>query len=191
MVTGNAPSAYRFQTQNILPDRAHELIEYPQDQVTITSVVNKDLGWTMFNRELKEMDQATVKSWQDLLHVNYVMTLAPVLLPPFTLTSLSEQRKEGVLCLVVVVKCQRHRDVTFFFDKETFLPLVVRTAIFDTNRAQELDQEILLREYRDFSGLKYPSRWVVYLNGNKMQEFMIDELKLPAKIDDSVFSKPR
>jgi hypothetical protein len=194
MMTGGTVSDYRLRTQNALPDRIREEIQYLDNQgqprVTIISVLNRDKGFVQYNTELKEMDSATINSWRDVLYSNLVMTLVPLQTQSFTLVVEPQQRKEGVLCQAFTVKSKGHRDITLFFDKETNLPVLVQTTILEANVGQEMMQELYLREYKDFAGLKYPTRWVVYQNGNKTQEFNIEDAQFPDKVDEQTFAKP-
>jgi len=194
MVTGGVPSDYRLRTQNALPDRVREEIQYldatGQPRVTIISVLNRDKGFVQYNTELKEMDSAAVGSWKEVLYSNLVMSLIPLQNPPFTLVGEPQQRKEGVLCQAFTVKSNGHRDTTLFFDKETNLPVLVQTTILEANSGQEMTHELYLREYQNFSGLKYPTRWMVYQNGNKAQEFTIEEAQFPGKVDEQTFARP-
>jgi hypothetical protein len=194
MVTGGVPSDYRLRTQNALPDRLREEIEYldatGQPKVLITSVLNRDKGFVRYNTEMREMDSAAINSWKDVLYNNLVMMLVPLQSAPFTLVKQPQQRKEGMLCQAFTVQSPGHRDITLYFDKETNLPVLVQTTILEANTGQEMTQELYLREYKDFSGLKYPTRWLVYQNGNKAQEFTIEEAQFPDKVDEQAFLKP-
>jgi hypothetical protein len=194
MMAGGVANEYRLHTQNALPDRVRELIEYVdaegKTRVTVLSSLNRDKGFIMYNAEFKEMDAAAINSWKDVLYHNLVMSLIPLQGPTFTLVAEPQQRKEGVLCQAFTVKSKGHPDITLYFDTETSLPVLVQTTIVEANTGQEMKQELYLREYKDFSGLKYPTRWVVYQNGNKSQEFTIEEALFPDKVDEQTFAKP-
>lgn len=83
-----------------------------------------------------------------------------------------------------------HKDVSLYFDKKTHLLKKIVGRSLDFQSHMEIEQERIVDEYKDFDGLKRPSKATVLKDGKKQLEIEITEMKYIDKPDDSTFGKP-
>ena len=93
--------------------------------------------------------------------------------------------------VVVNVKHYNHGDMRFCFDKETGLLVKAEYTVHSREHGgKEVGQEVLYSEYKDFDGLKHPTKYVINRDGKKFIESEMLELKSVDKFDDKKFAKP-
>ncbi len=189
----NEPHRFRFKTHCSLPDRLRDESVY-ENGLHFLQVVSGGKGWSKeWNKDqtvVTELDAVNLRTTRETLYGNHLMTLVPLRDPKFKLTPLPEQRKDGYLCRAFSVQSDGHPDTTFFFDKDTRLPLVLRTKTLDPNTLVVKNQEIYFRDYQTTDGLKFPMRWVIYNDGNKAFELKFAEIKLLNSVEPQFFEKP-
>lgn len=185
----NVVSSYQFRTVTALPDRIRDEADY-EDKTKFVQVMNRDKGYVSINGVVKEMDSVNLRTIQESLYVSQLWTLLPLREERFTLEPLPEQRKEGVIVQGFVVKCKDHSDVTLYFEKENNLLLLSKAKVIDPNLFIEHSQETYFTRYEPVEGLIFPTRWVIYNDGNKSMELNFEHLKFIDKMDDILFAKP-
>lgn len=186
----NVVSSFDFRTISALPHSIRDESDY-EDGTRFVQVLGREKGWVSISGKVKEMDPPAVRAVRELLYINNLLTLVPLRDAMYTLEPLQEERKEGVMTQGFIVKCKDQPDVTLYFDKETGLPLIVKTRVFDPNLLIERDQETIFTRYAVMQGIQFPQRWVIYTDGNKAMELTFEELKLHDKVDDILFTRPQ
>jgi hypothetical protein len=181
---------FRFKTHNSYPRRTRDDWVFDSG-TTFLRILDGERGWISENKVLREMDQVNLKAAQEGLYASHLLTMLPLKDPVYTLEPLPEQRKDGYLCQAFTVKATGRRDVTFFFDKQTHLPHIMKTTVLDANQFTEKEEETYFRDYKDSDGFKYASRWIIYTGGAKSMEITFNELKPLDKVDDAWFTKPK
>jgi hypothetical protein len=83
-----------------------------------------------------------------------------------------------------------HKDVSLYFDKNTHLLKKIVNRGLDFQTHMEAEQERIIDEYKDFEGLKRPTKVTVLRDGKKQVVVEISEMKYIEKPDDSTFGKP-
>jgi hypothetical protein len=64
----------------------------------------------------------------------------------------------------------------------------VRKALDPNMSGEEVVQETIVSDYKDFKGVKKPMKTVVLINGNKFMEATNTKVEVLEKIDDKEFS---
>ena len=156
-----------------------------------TIVVNGDKGWMKANGETAELDAEKIKVQHDDLYVSWLTTLLPLKDKQYKLATMGESKVNDRLAVGVRVSAEKRRDVTLFFDKETGLLVKEQhRGIAEEQGNKEVDQVAFFSEFKDFEGIKYPSKTLVTRDGEKYVESETTEYKAVGKLDDSVFGKP-
>jgi hypothetical protein len=154
-------------------------------------VVNGDQGWVAANGATDDLTKDQLAEQKDQLYAEWVAMLVPLKDKAFTLTALGEVKVADRPAVGVKVSRQGRRDVRLFFDKETGL-LVKRD--YKVNAAdmdgKEVTQEVLLSDYQETAGLKFPRKVVVNRDGKLYAEVEIVDWKPAEKLDDKLFAKP-
>jgi len=170
-----------------LPDRAKYAAR--GSNWTFIEVINGDKIWTDADGKPGETTAEQLKHGKELLHENYVVTLAPLLKDKrFKLSPLTEIKVNDRPALGVKVTAKDHADVDLYFDKDT--GLLVKSEATRPFDGQDIVMSTVYSEYKETDGLKWPRRKVDYWDGKQVRESEITELRFLDKIDDSEFAKP-
>ncbi len=167
-------------------------------QIRQTNVVNGDKGWikisvggmdVMNDQMTKEMlDEA-----KEEFHHGRILSLRAFALKDkdLELSPVGEVKVNDKPCLGIRVTKNGRRDVSLFFDKETHLLLKAQMRVKDfTVGGNEVDQEFLFSDYKDFGGLKQAVKFVMNRDGKPFLDAEVTEYKHEEKLDDSLFQKP-
>ena len=77
----------------------------------------------------------------------------------------------------------------YFFDKETNVPLMVRSMIHKGDMKGK-SQETFMSDYQEVSGVYQPFTLQIKLDGQVMQSLTMDNVEVNLDLDDSVFAFP-
>jgi hypothetical protein len=118
-----------------------------------------------------------------------LVTLLPLRAKRTTLKILPTKTVNGKNAAGVTVKRPNRPDAQIYFAADTGLPLKVTFAMRDTGLESNRDWD--LAEYRDFDGIKLPTRITVTQNGRKIEEWTVQSCRFPDRLEDKVFQKPK
>lgn len=122
------------------------------------------------------------------MELAYAMRLTPLLEDKaFQLKSLEDAKVDGKDANVVLVSGKDLKDAKFYFDKGTHLLLKLEYEGLGPSGAKG-KQEMALGEYKEFDGIKQPTKLVVSSDGTKFLEQMLTEYKTLEKVDDKDFA---
>ena len=178
------------------PDQMKSVMELDVNgqKITITQVCNKDKAWmqavAMGNVQDIDLTEDIKKALKEAMHTEWVGRLSPVLKDKsYTLSALGEVKINDQAALGVKIASAGHKDINIYFDKTTGLPLKFESTTINSE-LREVMQEVFLKEYKDYDGLKRATKTVVHQDGKKLMEMEVLEVKLLDKVDDSEFQKP-
>ncbi len=184
------PTAGEWYIQGYDKDRS---VEFDEDgKVTEIEVLNGKDGW------IKEGDQPTERQSDDqlalrreLIYLNWVTMLAPLKGKEFRLSTADETTVGNRKVVGIVVKHDKHRPVTLYFDKEINLLVEYERKFKDPDKGNDVDEVCRLSDYRDVQGTKQPFKAEVKWDGAPYVDLTITEMKLHEKpLDDKLFEKP-
>jgi outer membrane lipoprotein-sorting protein len=173
------------------PDKAR--VEIKANDFTFVRVVNGDKVWTKLGDNAQEVDDKDqVKEAKENMYADGVASLRPLVKEKgFEFAALGEVKVGDKPAVGVRVSHKGHRDVNLFFDKESGLLLKSETVIKDEmDGGKEKTQETLYGNYKEFGGVKHPTKVTINRDGSKYITLEISELEPKDKIDDKVFEKP-
>ncbi len=166
--------------------------------IKVTQVVANDKGWEKvsvggMDVMNDEMSKEEIEETQEELYANRIMSLQAFAAKDkgLELATLGEVKVNDKPCLGVRVSSKGHRDVSLFIDKETHLVVKAEHRVKDFDEGgQEYNQEYYQSEYKEFDGIKEPTKTVVHRDGKLFLEIETTEFKHLEKLDDSLFQKP-
>ena len=169
-------------------------LEISGQKVAVTQIWNKDKGWiqvnaggTMMTIDIKD---ELAEAMKEAVHHQGIERLTPLLEDKaYTLSFLGEVKVRGKSALGVKVSSKDHKEVNLYFDKESGL-LAKRDGTGLGPDQKEANQEIFYSEYKEFDGLKQPTKLEVHSDGKKFMTSEVSEYKFVDKFDDSEFDKP-
>jgi hypothetical protein len=174
-----------------LPDRCRWTfhLELKDGQkLRVLLVIDKDKGWRASGGVAKELGKEELDDLREEAYAAWVSTLLPLRDQRFTLSPLPEADVEGRKAAGVRVSSKARGDVQLYFDKQTHLLLKVarqaREAGLDTLK------EYRFSDYKDFDGVKLPTREVDFANGKKIAEVTVTGYQFPKTLDENAFGRP-
>jgi hypothetical protein len=82
------------------------------------------------------------------------------------------------------------KDVSLFFDKKTHLLKKIESRGLSFQSRQEVTQERILDEYKEFDGRMRPTKAIMNQDGMKAVEMEFTGIEFVDSLDDSTFKKP-
>jgi hypothetical protein len=173
-----------------LPDRLKYvaiLTVAGQRRPTIMAL-NGPLGWQQSNGEVQNLSTAQADALRDgdldawSLASLLAMRDRGAKIQPLPATTIN-----GKQAVAISLNRPGRPDAQLYFDAATALPLRVTQKIHQS--AVEARQEDL-DAYKDFDGIRLPTRITVYLNGRKAEDWTVQSYKFPDRLDAKLFVKP-
>lgn len=156
----------------------------------IVKVIDVDKGWQKIGGgDAKALSKDELADEKHELYAGYVQTLAPLKDKKFKLSSLGEVKVDDKDAVGVCVACKDHKDVNLYFDKKSHLLVKVETRVSD--QGNEVNQEILLGNYKATDGTQQAHKIAILRDGKRFIEAEFSEIRMHTqKLDASIFSKP-
>jgi hypothetical protein len=177
-----------FKAEEIvsLPERCRTVLEAAGVRRVI--VLNGDKGWMLTGGTTQEMNKELLAELREEPYVWWLMTLTPLQKDSFDLTPLPDAKVNGENASVIKVSHRGHADVRMFFDKKT--GLLVKIARRAKEAGIPLDKEYSYSDYKEYDGVKLPTKEVTTVNGRKLSEVKFTDYQLLSKVEDKTFDKP-
>jgi hypothetical protein len=173
-----------------LPDRVRWSFEFSQPgrKLPIILCVNGAKGWRSLTGANQDMPPSEVDLIREESYCFWLATLVPLGNKGFTLARLPDDKVDGQPAVVVKVSAPGKPDVLLSFDKVK--RLLVKASFRGHEAGAEVTKDYLFSNFREFEGLKLPTKQVELKDGKKAAEWLIEGYKFPDKFADSVFTKP-
>jgi hypothetical protein len=177
------------------PDKQYVRIEVKVGDATFTRtiVLNGDKGWTKeLNAKTAAMSKKQLDEEREQLYANWVDSLAPLKDKAYKLSPVGEVQVNGKKAVGVRVSREGHRDVSVFFDAETWLPVKSETVVRDLEGGadKEVTQETYYSNYKEIDGVQQAMKIRIDRDGKRFVEAEWSEVRLAERLDDSVFARP-
>jgi hypothetical protein len=185
-----APFAAEFASQGADQNKVQIDLDVNGQKLSVTTILNRDKGWTKVGDMLMEMSEDELKEAQEGAHETWIASLAPLKDKTYTLSSLGEGKVDDRPTLGVRVSSKGHRDVNLYFDKDTGMLVKSEMRVKDDMTGMEVNQESYYKDYKEVGGLKEAMKFVIKKDGKPFLEAEVEEVKRQEKLDDSTFAKP-
>jgi hypothetical protein len=154
-------------------------------------ILNGNKGWVTQQGNTEEMKEAEVEAVKEDLYVARLVTLVPLVKDSaFQLTALGEMKDGDHTLEGVKVSHKGHPDVSMYFDKATGLLARLQRKAKDVQSGSDVDQENSYSDFKEFDGVKRPTKLVVKRDGQPYLDLQITDYKVQDKLEDSLFEKP-
>jgi hypothetical protein len=153
-------------------------------------VLDGDKGWTVTMGAVEEMDKEKLAQAQAEMYTMWVLTLLPLETESgFKLEALGESQVDNRPAVGVKVTHKDYTAIDLYFDKES--GLLVKT-IYKTagSMGKPLTLESMFSDYKDFQGIKQPTKIVQNLDGKPFLLGAIIDYKPQENLDPKTFAKP-
>jgi hypothetical protein len=132
-----------------------------------------------------------LKAIKEMMHAEELAGLTLLGDKNIELSIIGEDKVNDVPVVGVRVSSKGYKDVSLYFDKNTGLLAKMENRALDFQTQQEVSQERIMSEYKEFEGFKRPSKVAILKEGKKFVEIEVTEVKIVDKLDDDTFEKPK
>lgn len=157
--------------------------------VTVVQLINGDKMSLTVNGMAQQVPDAQKAELKSTVELQKIMLLTPLLKDAgYELKALPGVKVDGKDTVGVQVNTKDLKDVKLYFDKSTYLIAKAERKGSDPMGGGEVQQEMIMSDYKDVQGLKKPMKTVMNNDGKKFMESTTTSTELVEKIDDKEFS---
>ncbi len=158
-------------------------------KLRVLLVVNGDKGWQSAGGAVLEVGAERLHELREDGYAQWLTTLLPLKKDSaLQLAPLAEIKVNGEPALGVKVSSKGRPDVKLFFDKKSHL--LVKTERQAAEGGETVAREETFSGYKEFDGLKLPTKIVQTVGGKKFSDTTEAAYKFPAKAEEGTFTKP-
>jgi hypothetical protein len=175
------------------PAQAKSVISFEANGMafTVINVLNKDKGWMKIGNDTTALDKDRLAEEKEKMYARSLEGLVMLKDKAYTLATVGEVKVGTHDAVGIKISSKGHRDVNLFFDKKTGLLVKSETMVKKEGTDTEVSQEVIYEDYKDFDGVKRPTKLQIKQDGKKYVDVdETTEIKVEDKLDDSTFDKP-
>jgi hypothetical protein len=176
------------------PDKFREAAELEVNNMTIpfVTVFDGKKGWVEANgMVVMKFDDKANAEMKEIASLIKISRLKPLLDKQYQLVVIGEVKVEEKPALGVRVSTKGAKDISLFFDKQTGVLAKVERQALDIATGQEVQEERIIRSYKDKDGRKVPHQVAVHRDGKKFLEMEVTEFSELDNVDASEFEMPK
>jgi hypothetical protein len=136
------------------------------------------------------MNEEQLGQQKESQHAGWIARLLPLKDKGFQLSSLGDSKVGDRAVVGIKVAHKGRNDVKLYFDKENGLLLRMVYRYKDWMTSKDTEMVMTQGEFKEFSGIKVPTKVEMKRDGNKFVEAEIEDVKPKEKLDPGVFAKP-
>lgn len=180
---------YTSENSVQLPDRSRTVAESKFGK--FVQVLNGDKGWIKLGDLSRECAKEELDEMREQFNAMQISRLAVLNDREYKLSPLGEEKVDDRPVIGVRVEHKGFRDISLYFDKESYLLLKMETRIKDPLRGgEEIAAETLYNDYKDVDGVMTAHKVTIKYDGKVYIESELTEVKYSDKLDDILFEKP-
>jgi hypothetical protein len=184
------PVKTRTIVQGMDRHRAETEIEVNGNQVKFVFVLNVDKGWRKFGENVEALDDAGIATEKQRSYLQAAATVLPLKGKGFKVEAAPEEKVAGKPAAVVKGTGPDGKSFTLHFDKESGLPVKL-TATVKSLQGEDQVQETIFGDYKEFDGVKRPTRSESTRDGNPFVKLELTEYKVIDKPEAGSFDEPK
>jgi hypothetical protein len=146
-------------------------------------------GWKSGGGPAEDLSVIEIDSLEGDASLWSLITLLPLKQKGVTLKALPAEKLNGKPAVGILITRPEKSDATIYFDADTGLPVKLTAKVREG--PLEMGREVDLADYRDFDGIKLPTRITVSRAGRKIEEWTVQSYRFPDRFEDKVFQKPK
>jgi hypothetical protein len=177
---------------SIQPNRLKSVVqlEVGNQTIKIVTVFDGKNAWVQAQGNTMELTGKILDEVKESSYLASLSTYAFLKDKEYEVSSIGEIKVNNRPAVGVKVAHKGHRDINFFFDKQTGLLAKMERQMVDPMTETDVTEERIITEYQEVDGLKVAKKALVNRDGKKYVEAEVLEVKFRDKFDDSEFAKP-
>ena len=174
-------------------DHFHSIFqgEFNGNKMEGVTVLNGDKAWRKFGDQKMEMEPDAVKNEKRTIYLMVVpATIVPLKSKDFKVEAAADETLKGKPAAALKVTGPDGKDFTLYFDKESGLPVRMVAKVIGW-MGDEYVQDVSYGDYKDFGGIKRPSKVTMKRDGEDFIEQEITDFKVLEKVPAETFAEPK
>ena len=168
------------------PGRVNRAIEFTNNGKRLIQVVNTDKVAITLDGKPQPVDDATRTEIKEHTRAEVLANLIALKDSQYKLSVLGESGVGDRQAVGVKISSEGHRDVTLYFDKESGFLIKIEQKLTDPKQGA-FTQAVVYSDYKDYNGVKRPTKETMYKDGAKVMTMAVVEFKNLEKLPDSTF----
>jgi hypothetical protein len=165
--------------------------EFGGNKIKGITVLAGDKGWRKFGDMDLDMDKEAIANEKRSLYLQVVpLTLVPLKGKGFKVQAAGEEKVAGKPAVALKVTGPDGKDFKICFDKESGVPVQVVAKVVGF-MGEEFTQETTYSDYKNFDGLRRPTRMQSKRDGERFLEQQVVEFRALTKVDPKTFAEPK
>jgi len=155
-------------------------------------VVNGDDGWTKEgDKPAEAMNDQQLKAQKHSMYMNWITTVLPFKEKGYKLTAIDEVLVAGKPAEGLLVSHKKREPVKLYFDKKSHLLVKTEDSLVDADSGAKRTIVTIYADYKAVQGIQQPFKMKTYVDGVKVNESDVVDMKIHEKpIDERLFTKP-
>jgi len=172
-----------------LPNQFKSVIELSVGgmKIALVQLMNKDKMEITVNGMAQPLNDKMREEMKEQVYAELVTSLMPLKDKGYTFSALGESKVNDRPVVGVKVSAKGHRDISLYFDKADGFLVKSAHPGTDPMSGQEFTQETIHSDYKEFNGIKRPTKEIVSRDGKKTAEVEVTDYKNLEKLDDKIF----
>lgn len=161
------------------------------NEFKVLIILDGDKGWRQMNDQIQPLDGDALANEKRTVYLQAAAsTVLPLKGKEFKVASAGEEKVGDKPASVLKVTGPDGKDFKISFDKESGLPVkqVAKVAGF---MGEEVEQETLYSDYKEFGGIKKATKLEVKRDGETFVKSDLSDLKVLDKVDAGTFAEPK
>lgn len=185
---------FEFTNQSVsqFPDKQKSTIqiEFMGNSITVVQLVNGERVSLTVNGMAQEIPESQKTELREAIQLQKIMNLTSLLEDGrYELKVIPGVKVDDRETVGIAVGGKDLKEVKVFFDKQTYLVAKVERKAHDPSLSgDEVNQETIVSDYKEFNGVKKPMKTVILLDGKKFMEAVNTKVEVVEKIDDKEFN---
>jgi hypothetical protein len=164
--------------------------DFGGNKVEGVTIVDGNKGWRSFMGNVMELDADALANEKRVLYLRAIpATIVPLLSKEFKVEPAAEEKVNGKPAVGIKVTPADGKMFTLYFDKESGLPVKEVAKVLDF-MGNEFTQDSLFSDYKEFGGIKVPTKTEQKRDGEPFVETELTEFKVLDQVDPKTFAKP-
>jgi hypothetical protein len=151
-------------------------------------VLNGDQGWKKEGSDgaIRLDEREIVQIRRGIYHERVTRLFGLSNKEEFSLKALEERVMDGKSLVGISVQAKGQQPMELYFDRQN--GLLTRAVMGKGEDGRVYEEQYLA--YKDFNGLKFPTRWIGYGGKEKIREVQLIEIQFHSEDDATAFGKP-
>src|SRR5262245_22802903 len=157
---------------------------------SVLFVISRSGEWKSVSGQTIDLPRAESDALRVNFHARWLTTLLPLRddSTGWTVRPAAAAQVEGEPAAGVTVSAPGQPDVTLYFRRSNDLLVKASYALLEGERSVQCD--LVLSDYRDFSGIKLAAKVAEYRDGARVADWEVTEDRFPESFDEKTFARP-